>query len=84
MDIHRPGFAPVVNFLMHEFDNQFEVIELHGLTIKVKVAKVQVSELFKTLQNLKDKVGIDDFQISQTSLEQIFNRFAASAKNRQD
>lgn len=77
-------FGPVVDFLLHEFENQFEVIELHGLTIKVKVAKAQVSELFKKLQDLKDKVGIDDFQISQTSLEQIFNRFAASAKNRQD
>ena len=84
--INRDGiFGRVVDFLITEFGpDEFEVIELHGLSIKVKVRKLEVSKLFRKLEAMKESVGIDDFQISQTSLEQIFNKFAATAANRED
>ena len=84
--INRDGiFGRVVDFLIAEFGpDEFEVIELHGLSIKVKVRKLEVSKLFRKLEAMKESVGIDDFQISQTSLEQIFNKFAATAANRED
>jgi ABC-type multidrug transport system ATPase subunit len=76
-------FGHVVDFLISQFTpTGFEVVELHGLTLKVKVSKLQISSLFRQFKNNKDAIRINDFQISQSPLEQIFNRFAATAKNR--
>jgi ATP-binding cassette subfamily A (ABC1) protein 3 len=78
-------FGGIIDFLNEEFEKEgFTVIELHGLTIKVKVEKLEISTLFGKLELLKEKKLIDDFQVSQTTLEQIFNSFAATAKNRQE
>jgi ATP-binding cassette subfamily A (ABC1) protein 3 len=78
-------FNKVIDFLVGEFGSDgFEIIEQHGLVLKVKVAKILVSRLFRKFISVKDEVCIEDFQISQTTLEQIFNKFAATAVNRQD
>lgn len=78
-------FNKVIDFLVGEFGaDGFEIIEQHGLVLKVKVAKILVSRLFRKFISVKDEVCIEDFQISQTTLEQIFNKFAATAVNRQD
>ena len=78
-------FANVIDFFITEFTSDgFEIVELHGLTLKVKVAKIEVSKLFRKLLSVKDEIRIDDFQVTQTQLEQIFNRFAATAVNKQD
>ncbi|TEB16916.1 ABC transporter-like [Perkinsus sp. BL_2016] len=78
-------FANVIDFFVTEFTSDgFEIVELHGLTLKVKVAKIEVSKLFRKLLSVKDEIRIDDFQVTQTQLEQIFNRFAATAVNKQD
>ena len=76
-------FGRVVDFLTTQFTAAgFEVIELHGLTLKVKVAKLKISAIFTEFKKNKDAIRINDFQISQSPLEQIFNRFAATAVNR--
>ena len=78
-------FGKIVSFLIKEFgSDNFDVIELHGLTIKIKINKLTLGNTFKKLKQSKEAIGIDDYQISQTSLEQIFNRFAATAMNRED
>jgi ABC-type multidrug transport system ATPase subunit len=78
-------FGRVIDFLIAEFGaTGFEITELHGLVLKVKVGKIQVSALFRKFLDVKEQIRIDDFQITQTPLEQIFNRFAATAKNKSD
>ena len=76
-------FGSVVDFLIAEF-KEFQVIEMHGLSIKVKLKKLKIAKIFRKLETIKIQGVAEDFQMSQTSLEQIFNRFASTAKNREE
>lgn len=42
---------------------------------------VSISSVFANIEKNKDALKIDDYGVSQTSLEQIFNGFAAIAEN---
>jgi len=62
-------------------------IEQHGYTVRYRLPRhrpdgteVKIGELFVQFQAGADKLRIEDFQISQSTLEQIFNMFAATAK----
>jgi len=77
-------FGDIESFLMNLYSS-VELVELHGLNIVVKInGKVKIGELFKKLNQNKNKIGIQDYQVTQTTLEQIFNKFAATASNRED
>jgi ATP-binding cassette subfamily A (ABC1) protein 3 len=77
-------FGNVQSFLMSMYPS-LELVELHGLNIVVKInGNVKIGKLFKNLNTNKARLGIQDYQVTQTTLEQIFNRFAATAANRED
>jgi ATP-binding cassette subfamily A (ABC1) protein 3 len=77
-------FGNVQSFLMSLY-SKVELVELHGLNIVVKISgQVKIGSLFKKLNENKTKLGIQDYQVTQTTLEQIFNRFAATAANKED
>ncbi len=42
---------------------------------------VTISSVFASIEENKDELKIDDYGVSQTSLEQVFNSFAAVAEN---
>ena len=44
---------------------------------KVDLGSETLSFLFKIMENLKDKIQFEEYTINQTSLEQIFNKFAS-------
>ena len=80
-------FGKVESFMMAQFpgDGVLELVEIHGLNIVIKITgKVRIGELFRKLSDNKTQVGMEDYQITQTTLEQIFNKFAATATRRED
>ncbi|KNC74475.1 hypothetical protein SARC_12980, partial [Sphaeroforma arctica JP610] len=70
-----PG--PAKNFILHEFEDS-ELIEEHTnmMTIRIPQKKVLWSQVFKALQDGQQRYHIEDYSVSQTSLEQIFIMFA--------
>ena len=80
-------FGKMESFMISEFPGEgvLEVIEIHGLNMVLKInGSIKIGELFRKLSDNKSKVGMEDYQITQTTLEQIFNRFAATATRRED
>jgi ABC-type multidrug transport system ATPase subunit len=78
-------FRKAMDFLIAEFGaEKFSIIELHGLTLKVKIGCIEIGTLFRKFLSVKEQIAVDDFQLTQTTLEQIFNRFAMTAVNRKD
>jgi ATP-binding cassette, subfamily A (ABC1), member 3 len=53
----------------------FEIREQQG---------TQISDLFSSIENEKDLLSIDDYGISQTTLEQVFNMHAAAAEAKKE
>ena len=55
------------------------VVERQGLTLKVRVppTAAPLADLFERLEGVKSTFGLTSATLSQTTLEQVFNRFAA-------
>ena len=47
------------------------------LRFRLPVAVMPVSDAFELMQSNKDRLGVQEYSLSQTTLEQIFNQFAA-------
>jgi ATP-binding cassette subfamily A (ABC1) protein 3 len=59
------------------------VVESHDTHYRLRIPKeclgdMQLGAVFKLFEENKSQVGIAEYSISQTSLEQIFNQFAAT------
>ena len=46
-------------------------------------AERKLSQMFGTIEEAKEKLCVEDYSVSQTSLEQIFNQFAAQQEEEQ-
>ncbi len=68
----------------NKLSNQFEdisIAEFYDNNLKIKIGKskekISIGSLFGLLEDLKAECNIAEYSISQTSLEQIFNKFAS-------
>jgi len=65
------------NFLDENFHGS-EVVERHERTLRFRLPpKSSLAEVFGHLEHARGNLGLEQYGISQTSLEQIFNHFAA-------
>ena len=73
------GFS-VLDYLSNIF-SQVEMLEQCGDFYKLRVPKQDktIGWLFGHLEEKKDELGIQDYSVSQTTLEQIFQMFANQA-----
>lgn len=57
---------------------KYEIIEHYNNSWKVKLSRdsYSIGFLFGMMEDIKEKYDINEYQISQTTLEQIFNNFA--------
>lgn len=51
------------------------------LRYEIPTKGVSISSVFATIEKYKDEFKIDEYGVSQTSLEQVFNSFAAVAED---
>ena len=75
----RIGFS-VIRFLLGIFD-QVEMLEQCGDFYKLRVPKGEktIGWLFGHIEDNKANLGIQEYSVSQTTLEQIFQMFANQA-----
>lgn len=73
---HSYGFS-VLTFLTRNFE-KVEVLEQCGEFFKLRVPKEQktIGWLFGQLETEKRGLGIEEYSVTQTTLEQIFQNFA--------
>merc|ERR1711994_212463 len=70
----------LVGFLRANFPGT-TILERHDRTLRFRLpAKSALSDIFRLLQDAKADLSLEDYGISQTSLEQIFNDFAAQQR----
>ena len=67
----------VIESLCHEFIN-VEVLEHYGSYMRLRVERhnKSIGFLFKLIEELKEEHQLEDYSVSQTTLEQIFQGFA--------
>ena len=70
------GFS-VIRFMLTVFE-QVEMLEQFGEFYKFRIPKQDktIGWLFGFIEENKQKLGIQEYSVSQTSLEQIFQMFA--------
>lgn len=63
---------------INEAFSEIKIVNILGgfISFEVPVKNNKLSKLFKLLQDNKEKYKIDDFSVSQTTLEQVFLNFA--------
>ena len=57
-----------------------KLVEQHGPKFRLSIPPqphLALGEMFSRVEEAKDRLGIEDYSLAQTSLEQIFNYFAA-------
>ena len=56
-----------------------ELIERHGthMTYQLNKQEIKLYKLFDVMESYRQRLDIAEYSVSETSLEQIFNRFAA-------
>eukprot|EP00347_Sterkiella_histriomuscorum_P012329 403369011 len=74
----------IIDLLTKEF-NQIEVLEHFNQTYKLRILNQSksIGYLFGLMEDIKKKYDIQEYSISQTSLEQIFNKFAKAAEEKE-
>jgi len=67
----------VIESLCHEFVS-VEIIEHYGSYMRLRVERhnKSIGFLFKLIEELKEEHQLEDYSVSQTTLEQIFQGFA--------
>jgi hypothetical protein len=67
---------------LEEVFKQVKVNEHYGNFFKFQVSRddKSIGQLFGLMEDIKKEVAIAEYQVSQTSLEQIFNNFAQEAE----
>ena len=67
-------------FLLQRFPGTI-ILERHGVTLRYRLpAASALSDTFRVLEASKAELSLEEYGISQTSLEQIFNDFAAQQR----
>ncbi|KNC76009.1 hypothetical protein SARC_11479 [Sphaeroforma arctica JP610] len=70
---------PIREFITTNFPTSVlkeEYARMVSYQIDVKSDNMSLSEVFKKMSDAKETLNVDDFHVSQTSLEQVFIRFA--------
>ena len=73
----------LLEFLKLEFGDGFKLLEKQDEKVRVSLPRIRaggqnlpIGEMFGIFERNKERLHIQDYSISQTSLEQIFNTFA--------
>jgi len=67
----------LTNFIEREFP-QHKLIERHDRSFRYKLfGDITLASVFGSLEASKVKLGVAEYGVAQTTLEQIFNQFAA-------
>lgn len=70
----------LANFLNENFPGN-EVVERHDRTLRFRLPPTSsLADVFRSLEHSRENLCLAEYGISQTSLEQIFNDFAARQK----
>ena len=71
----------VIDFLEKKFQ-EFEILEHYGNNWKLKVSRdnYSIGFLFGMMEDIQVEYDISEYQVTQTTLEQIFNNFALQAE----
>lgn len=81
IDVNVPGEDKKIERLqkfIHKHFEDAEMIEQHGGSMKFRVGRKgnNLSSVFRLVEDNKKKLGIAEYSVSETTLEQIFNAFA--------
>ena len=76
MTVERDDCTKVISHFVDEF--QAQVLERHGNKAKMRVPSQtsSVSNLFRTLENSREPLRLQEYSVSQSSLEQVFLKVA--------
>eukprot|EP01138_Halocafeteria_seosinensis_P007062 gb/GECG01007221.1/.p1 GENE.gb/GECG01007221.1/~~gb/GECG01007221.1/.p1 ORF type:complete len:1912 (+),score=224.19 gb/GECG01007221.1/:1-5736(+) len=76
--VEEQQIKSVLNFVYANFENS-ELIERQGtlLSFKIPPQNMRLSRMFDLLESARSTQNIREYALSQTSLEQVFNYFAA-------
>jgi ABC-type uncharacterized transport system ATPase subunit len=72
------AFERLVKFLGTRF-GRVEIRERHGLHFALSIQATSVACVFEEMQRLQSS-AVDDYSVSQTTLEEIFNNFAGEGE----
>eukprot|EP00937_MAST-01D_sp_MAST-1D-sp2_P000217 g217.t1 len=69
----------VVAFMIEKFGPDSQLVERQESQLRFRLpgADLTLAEAFKTMESNKQRLNIREYSLSQTTLEQIFNQFAA-------
>lgn len=73
-------FEDVVKYLGARF-GAIEVRERHGVHFALSVKAASVASVFEEMHRLQEDSVLDDYSVSQTTLEEIFNNFAGEGED---
>ncbi|XP_033737996.1 ATP-binding cassette sub-family A member 7-like isoform X2 [Pecten maximus] len=72
----RPNLKAVHNFITHSFEGA-EMKEKHYNMVQYQLkSDVKLSNLFKQIEGVKRELNIEDYSVSQTTMDQVFINFA--------
>jgi len=76
------ALGEMIEYVCRTFGSS-RLIEQHGMkaTFEIPKASSSLGEMFEIIERVKEELGIVDYSISQTSLEQVFLRVSAKALN---
>jgi len=84
LDIHcseDPQLNKKIETFMKQNFNGSNLVELHGTRFKYQIpAQFRLSGIFSLIESHKDQLGIKEYSVGQTSLEQVFIEFAKLQK----
>ncbi|XP_033096938.1 ATP-binding cassette sub-family A member 2-like isoform X2 [Anneissia japonica] len=73
----QPNTAPVKQFFLNEFSDAELKDEHHNmLQYGIMLSNTSLSELFSRLESMKGVLQIEDYSVSQTTLDNVFINFA--------
>lgn len=79
MDIPEPDIQPFMDYIECEFPGSV-LKDIHQGMVHYHIpdSKVTWSQLFGTMERCKRRFNIEDYSVSQTTLDQVFINFARS------
>ncbi|CAM6122589.1 unnamed protein product [Calypogeia fissa] len=74
----RPENLQQIHGMITEFFPGATLDEQHSLRVKysIPLEGLSLSKVFRTIESEKERIGLEDYSVSQSSLEQIFISFA--------
>ncbi|GFR62998.1 ATP-binding cassette sub-family A member 1 [Elysia marginata] len=82
---HNPDLTPVMEFITGTFSSA-RLREKHHNMLQYQLGTVNLSlsKLFETMEVAKEKFGVEDYSVSQTTLDQVFINFAKKQRDMLD